>query len=210
MKRLTCISMAGNPLADLTWFKGDVKVEGTTTIKDDGDYSKSELTLIANRTDNGLEYRCEASNPATPDPKTASTTLAVRFKPASVKISVSPEIKAGKKAVLTCESGSSNPTATILWRYNGQRLAGSDELVKAGDYGGNVTVNLLEIDVTPEHQGAVFICEAKNIELQQSVHDAETLSVKCKCCSSEYWFQLERYVVLHIPTIIGMCMFIKS
>ena len=181
MKRLTCISMAGNPLADLTWFKGDVKIEGTTTIKDDGDYSKSELTIIANRTDNGLEYRCEATNPASPDPKMTSTTLAVRFKPAGVKITVSPEKpKAGKKAVLTCESGSSNPTASIVWRYKGQRLTGSDELVKAGDFGGNITVNLLEIDVTPEHQGAVYICEAKNLELQQSVHDAETLSVKCK------------------------------
>ena len=209
MKRLTCISMAGNPLADLTWFKGGVKVEGTTTIKDDGDYSKSELTLIANRTDNGLEYTCEASNPATPDPKKTSMTLAVRFKPAWVKTSVSPESpKAGKKAVLTCESGSSNPTATIVWRYNGQRLQGSDELVKAGDYGGNVTVNLLEIDVTPEHQGAVFICEAKNLELQQSVHDAETLVVKCKCSSRYFGIYIVCLLVcLSVPTMY-VCLFV--
>ena len=57
-KRLTCISMAGNPLADLKWFKGGVEIAGTTTVKGDGgDYSRSELLVTANRTDNNLDYR---------------------------------------------------------------------------------------------------------------------------------------------------------
>ncbi|XP_059087472.1 nephrin-like isoform X2 [Tigriopus californicus] len=182
MKRLTCISMAGNPLADLTWFRGEEKIEGTTTIKGgDGKYSSSELAIIANRTDNELPYRCEASNPATSEPKKTTVQLSVLFKPALVKITVDPASpKAGKKAILTCESSSSNPTASIVWRYNGKRMSGSDQVIKTGEYGGNVTSNLLEIDVTPEHQGAVFICEAKNPVLDHSVHDAETLSVKYK------------------------------
>ncbi len=57
-KRLTCISMAGNPLADLKWFKGNVEISGTTTVKGDGgDYSRSELVVTANRTDNNVDYR---------------------------------------------------------------------------------------------------------------------------------------------------------
>lgn len=43
-----------------------------------------------------------------------------------------------------------------------------------------MTESILEVDVTPEHQGAVFICEARNPRLRQSVHDAKTLSVKCE------------------------------
>ena len=28
MRRITCISMAGNPLADLKWFRGDEELTG--------------------------------------------------------------------------------------------------------------------------------------------------------------------------------------
>ncbi len=57
---------------------------------------------------------------------------------------------------------------------------GVDTAVKPGDFGGNITTNILEVEVKPEHHGSVFICEATNEELQESVHNARTLSVKCK------------------------------
>ena len=59
-------------------------------------------------------------------------------------------------------------------------LQGVDTAVKAGEYGGNITTNILEVEVKPEHHASVFICEAINEELQESVHNARTLSVKCK------------------------------
>ena len=52
--------------------------------------------------------------------------------------------------------------------------------MKPGEYGGNITTNILEVEVKPEHHGSVFICEATNEELQESVHNARTMSVKCK------------------------------
>ena len=52
--------------------------------------------------------------------------------------------------------------------------------VKPGDYGGNVTVNQLEVNVTADHHGAVYICEAENAQLKRSVHNAITLSVNCE------------------------------
>lgn len=182
IKRLTCISMAGNPLADLKWFRGDEEIPGTVTVKGEGgDYSKSDLLITANRTDNGLFYKCHASNPATTESLESHILLKVLFKPAFVKISVEPETpKAGKKAHLTCESGSSNPTARIVWRFKDQHFAGMDASVKKGEYGGSLTTNMLEIEVKPEDHGEVFICEAINDELQESVHNAKTLSVKCK------------------------------
>ena len=58
IKRITCISMAGNPLPDLKWFRGDDEIPGLTTEKDEEEnYSRSDLIVVANRTDNGLKYR---------------------------------------------------------------------------------------------------------------------------------------------------------
>ena len=51
-----------------------------------GEYSKSELVLVLNRTDNGRPYRCEASNAASDEPKSGVITMAVLFKPNVVKI----------------------------------------------------------------------------------------------------------------------------
>ncbi len=122
-------------------------ISGTTTVKGaDGDFSKSELEVVVNRTDNGKLYRCEAKNPAMASAKVASRRLRVRFRPDRVAISVEPSAPAaGKRAVLRCRSGSSNPTARISWRYKGERLAGTDERVEQGNNGGNITTNILEV-----------------------------------------------------------------
>ena len=186
MRRITCISIAGNPLADLKWFRGEEELTGAVLVKGENqnglsEYSKSDLTFKANRTDNGKAFSCQASNAATSEPLTASVPISVYFKPAFVKIKSEPEEpKAGQKAILTCESGSSNPTAKIRWRYKNKPYAGIDSSIKKGEYGGNITTNMLEIEIKPEDHGAVIICEAVNEELGESVHNAKTLSVKCK------------------------------
>ena len=48
------------------------------------------------------------------------------------------------------------------------------------EFGGNCTTNHLEIEVTAELDGAVYVCEATNEELRESVHNAKTLTVNCK------------------------------
>ena len=107
--------------------------------------------------------------------------LSVLFKPSFVTITSDPvEPKAGQKAILTCESGSSNPTARIVWRYKNKHYNGNIIDVKEGEYGGNITTNRLELQIKPEDHGAIIICEAINDELQESTHNAQTLSVKCK------------------------------
>ena len=186
IRRLTCISMAGNPLADLTWFRGDEELSQAVTVKgENGDYSKSDLTITVNRKDNGQAYKCKASNSATDEnsqqPLTTSLPLSVRFKPESVKITVEPaEPKAGQKANLICESGTSNPQSRIVWRYKHETYNGTTESVKDGEFGGKITKNILQRTIHPEDHGAIIICEAINDDLQESVHNAITLSVKCK------------------------------
>ena len=191
-KRLTCLSMAGNPLPSLKWFKGNEEITGTTTHKDkSADYSRSELIITANRSDNGIEYKCEAKNEAIESALSTKVKLLVQFKPSEVSISVEPETpKAGKKATLTCKSGSSNPQASIVWRKVIKNVKSSEVLQGVTEnttkdcgepaFGGKCTTNKLEINVTSELHGAVYVCEATNEELRESVHNAKTLSVNCK------------------------------
>ena len=51
---------------------------------------------------------------------------------------------------------------------------------QSGDFGGNITISLLEVDILAEHHGSMFVCEAKNEALGQSVHNAMTISVNCE------------------------------
>ena len=43
-----------------------------------------------------------------------------------------------------------------------------------------MTISLLEVDIKAEHHGSMFVCEAKNEALGQSVHNAMTISVNCE------------------------------
>jgi len=181
--------MAGNPLPNIKWYKGSVEITGVPTHKEKAaDYSRSELIITANRSDNGVEYRCEAKNEAIDTALISKVNLLVQFKPSAVTISVDPATaKAGEKANLTCKSGSSNPTASIVWRKVVKNIKSSTVLPgvtehpsESCEFGGNCTTNRLEINVTRELDGAVYVCEATNEELRESVHNAKTLSVHCK------------------------------
>ena len=146
-KRITCLSMAGNPLPNLKWFKGSEEITGIPTHKEtSADYSRSELIITANRTDNGVEYRCEAKNEAIDTPLVSKVNLLVQFKPSEVSISVEPSTpKAGEKAVLTCKSGSSNPTASIVWTAKATATQGN---------GGSECINLNHNSSKPRAQSA--------------------------------------------------------
>ena len=125
LKRLTCTSIAGNPLATLRWFSGKRELPSVYTTRDN--YASAELAFVPNQVDNGAELRCEATNVAIQDsdssPFISSRQLNVQFAPAYVQVSISPEQpKAGQNATLICETGSSRPAATIDWWSNGQKV----------------------------------------------------------------------------------------
>ena len=189
---LTCTALGGNPLADLTWFRGAEKIEGPVTIKEDDDFSRSVLTVTAQKSDNSVGYRCDAASKAGPT-QSASIRLPVQFKPDKVTVTADPATSvAGRKTVLKCETGSSRPAAEIKWHYKGKTLAGHTASVRPGTDSGEISVSMLEVQVTHLHDGAWYECEATNAALQQSVHSAITLSVKCEF-NDVQWSRLERF-----------------
>jgi hypothetical protein len=80
LQRLTCVVNGGNPPPTLKWFVGDDEIKsGIASVS--GQVVSSELSIVAKDSDNGAEYRCEASNSATGDsPLTASVHLTVHCK----------------------------------------------------------------------------------------------------------------------------------
>ncbi|CAH1395844.1 unnamed protein product [Nezara viridula] len=185
LQKISCISSGGNPLATLTWYKNDKKINSVSKTNDRS--VSAEVTILANVTDNEAVYKCEASNPATEIPLIERVQLSVHFPPEHVKIKKEPEeLRAGTIATLTCDASSSNPPSEMSWWREGISVTeGITNSSKPGLHGGTVSSIQLKLNITPEIDGDVYTCQAANIVLQRSVHDAVTMSVLYKPVFSE-------------------------
>nr|XP_040233680.2 nephrin isoform X1 [Anopheles coluzzii]XP_049464367.1 nephrin isoform X1 [Anopheles coluzzii]XP_049464368.1 nephrin isoform X1 [Anopheles coluzzii] len=176
VQRLQCTSSGGNPLATLTWYKNDKKLNTPTKTTDKS--VSSEISILVNATDNQAKYRCEAHNSATEIPMSASRTLAVNFPPETVKIKIiPPELKPGIEATLICDSSSSNPPATISWWRDGIAVDGMNNSSKPGLWGGTVSSLELKVNISQDMDGNVYTCQSANEALQRNVHEAIKLQV---------------------------------
>ncbi|XP_038107931.1 nephrin isoform X1 [Culex quinquefasciatus] len=176
VQKLLCVSSGGNPLATLTWFKNDKKINSVLKTVDKS--VSAELTILANVTDNMARYRCEAHNSATEIPLFETKTLSVHFAPETVKITIDPpELKPGLEATLICDSSSSNPPAVISWWRDGIAVQGINNSSKAGLWGGTVSSLELKVNITQDMNGNVYTCQSTNEALQRSVHEAVNLQV---------------------------------
>ncbi|XP_065093879.1 nephrin isoform X2 [Ochlerotatus camptorhynchus] len=176
VQKLGCISTGGNPLATLTWYKNDKKVNSASKTADKS--VSAELTILANVTDNQARYRCEAHNSATEIPLFQTKTLSVHFAPETVKITIDPpELKPGIEATLICDSSSSNPPAKISWWRDGIAVTGINNSSKPGLWGGTVSSLELKVNITQDMNGNVYTCQSSNEALQRSVHEAVNLQV---------------------------------
>ncbi|XP_034175874.1 sticks and stones isoform X1 [Osmia lignaria lignaria] len=177
--RLMCTAVSGNPLATLSWYKNDKKVPGTTRTRDHA--VSSELTILVNASDNNARIRCEAANSATQIPLRKVLVLKVNFPPEKVKITREPQnLHAGQEGRIICESSSSNPAAEMSWWRGGIPVQGTKNGTKPGLHGGFLSFVELALDVTEEMNGEVYTCQARNNQMERSIHDATTLDVLYK------------------------------
>lgn len=88
--------------------------------------------------------------------------------------------KSGGKVDLTCESASSNPPAQVIWWRDGLQLINDQITIVNSTYGGKSTRASIRLNVTNTDHGTVYVCQASNKIMQQSVHDAITLNVRRK------------------------------
>ncbi|XP_054737166.1 nephrin isoform X2 [Anastrepha obliqua] len=176
VQKLLCVSSGGNPLATLTWYKNDKRINSVIRTADKS--VSAEITILANVTDNQAQYRCEASNSATEIPLFESTILSVHFAPETVKIRVEPEeLKPGVEVTIVCDSSSSNPPAKLTWWKDGIPIDGINNSSKPGLWGGTVSTLEFKVNVSQEMNGVVYTCQSANEALQRSVHEAICLNV---------------------------------
>nr|QRF78296.1 Nephrin [Novocrania anomala] len=176
IQKLKCLCMGGNPIATLTWWKGDKQMPAVD--KSVGTIASSEISFIAKEDDNQASYRCNATNPATAEPLIVSVKLTVHFPPKSVTITTDPPVaKANEKLTVTCTSSSSNPASVITWWKDGSVVKSIAAGVADAENGGIKTSNKLEITLSPSNDMDTYECQARNDVLAMTVHDAITLDV---------------------------------
>ncbi|XP_017758682.1 PREDICTED: nephrin [Eufriesea mexicana] len=177
--KLMCTATSGNPLATLTWYKNDKKVLGTIRTRDHA--ISSELAILVNASDNNARIRCEAANSATEIPLLKVLVLKINFPPEKVKITREPQnLHAGQEGRIICESSSSNPAAEMSWWKGGIPVQGTKNGTKPGLHGGFLSFVELTLDVTEEMNGELYTCQARNNQMDRSIHDATTLDVLYK------------------------------
>ncbi|OWF40059.1 Nephrin [Mizuhopecten yessoensis] len=172
---LECVSRGGNPLAQVVWFKNDVKVD--FSYSSSNDRSINELSFTVGASDNDAVYRCEATNAATEYPLTAQVQIVVYFPPEKVTISGNRLATAGEEVELTCETANSNPASVVTWLVRGRQIAGTQSHVEESDDGGYITRSLIRVTLTNREDQIVYTCQAMNDGSSEPVTDTVTLSV---------------------------------
>ncbi|WKY15111.1 hypothetical protein Q1695_000542 [Nippostrongylus brasiliensis] len=168
---LTCEAHGGNPLADISWYRGYDKLPGARSSVS-GDSAISALSLTLERNMNGQRLKCEAMNSALDEPLVDSKQLNVLFQPRRVTIRT-PEgtrhqLLAGEEAKLHCLAAGSNPHAQITWNFhpNGEPnplvFTGETILNETSRDAGHTIENAVTFTPTEEYDGTLVRCIASN------------------------------------------------
>ncbi|GFR88536.1 down syndrome cell adhesion molecule [Elysia marginata] len=179
-KTLECVAQGGNPQADLTWFRGNTKIDDVFVPRN-GPIAKSLLELHFQPEDNGAVYKCEANNNASVTRKVKQVTFSVMFPPKTVNITGhNRPASVGQEITLECQCSSSNPPAKLTWKKNRHRLIGTNPVTENGENGGKRSSSVLKVIASPRDHNSVFSCSAWNERLEQTVTNAITLQVLFK------------------------------
>nr|XP_055044749.1 hemicentin-1-like [Misgurnus anguillicaudatus] len=130
---LQCDIVNVAPVKSLTvkWFKGEKEVHNKT-FKTPSVNETSILKITANRSEIGIEYRCEAEMTAEPAAQNISrlkSNFTVQFKPVINETKLPSEVPVfrGYPVVLTCEANG-NPTPEIRWKTNPNNIVNGENL----------------------------------------------------------------------------------
>ncbi|XP_043210989.1 nephrin-like [Amphibalanus amphitrite] len=176
-KTLTCVSVGGNPPADLVWFRNGQPV--TYQYRAQAGRAMAQLVLTVERDDHGAEFRCEASSKMHPAPMVTHAQLNVQFGPERVTVSGTQEARGGDTVHMSCITSSSNPPANITWVINGRTMMNMSQSHAPSPAGsGWVTRSNMSTMVPPGLQEDMLVsCHALNPRLGVTKQGAQKVTV---------------------------------
>ncbi|XP_023232441.1 neural cell adhesion molecule 1-like isoform X1 [Centruroides sculpturatus] len=159
-----CQSKGSRPPAQITWMKGNVKIDSSQEItSEDGDTTTSTLTFVPSSEDNRKSLLCRAENPDLPESALNDEwTMNVLYVPQlSLTLGASDQheqIREGSNVYFECNIQANPSIYEIGWKYEGQTLAHDPPS------GINVRNNSLSLQgVRRSHRGR-YQCVARNAE----------------------------------------------
>lgn len=206
---LICSSRHGNPLPQLIWYKQGKKLKHQTFKMVEDSHSEAVLKIKVDRTDNKMNYRCQATNEANFVPANRNITLQVLFPPKDASVYMTPQgggpniniIRAGDSGELHCDVASSSPEPRVRWFREGKLMTpqGAVNSRKMGQHGGVTVSSTLPVNggkpVTEGDDRRRFSCVVDNPGIAETnVTKQFTLSVRYKPTFNASL--LERYSVI--------------
>ncbi|CAJ1061659.1 nephrin [Xyrichtys novacula] len=175
--RLICFSTGGNPPGTLTWFKnGKVISDALKQTSFDQGVAR-ELIQVLTASDNVATYRCDAKNEAKKS-ISAQTKLKVYFPALNVKITTKQKKpRRGQMLTLECQSGSSNPKASISWSLGALSFKGEEQPPSKAQFGGVSVRSFLSLNLTSQHHNQRVTCQAYSSELAEGANTFFKLNV---------------------------------
>ncbi|XP_015264059.1 PREDICTED: nephrin, partial [Gekko japonicus] len=208
--KLTCFASGGNPLPRLDWFKDNKMVRDGILVPTgpSGNIVSKELLLTTTPSDNMATYRCNASSPSrTQPPLTGFTRLHVQYPPLQVAITTTTkEVRHNQTLKLTCQSGSSNPPATLTWLKDGKELNAIDLGQKKAEYGGFSTSSQVTLVAYLADHGQRVECHAYSSVLSEDVNAFYQLNILFPpefSAEQPHAVQVAEYEVVRLPLLVS-------
>ncbi|XP_067137950.1 synaptogenesis protein syg-2-like isoform X2 [Centruroides vittatus] len=123
-----CQSKGSRPPAQITWMKGNVKIDSSQEItSEDGDTTTSTLTFVPSSEDNRKSLLCRAENPDLPESALNDEwTMNVLYVPQlSLALGASDkheQIREGSNVYFECNIQANPSIYEIGWKYEGKTL----------------------------------------------------------------------------------------
>ncbi|XP_042237410.1 uncharacterized protein LOC121876399 [Homarus americanus] len=160
---ITCISLDGWPLPNLTWWKNNHIIGNGRDVTGPGQVQSDLVVEKVTRDWHNQTLTCTASNTPLVSPVTVSVVIQLYLLPRSVEIRGTGAVREGSQTMLVCIAEGSRPSPRITWTIRGRtHHAHKDEEE------GLVTVSTLLVNVSRDDDNGLVTCTAENPEVQGS------------------------------------------
>ncbi|XP_022255317.1 synaptogenesis protein syg-2-like [Limulus polyphemus] len=172
---LTCVSLGGKPLPNVSWWRNSELIDDTSTIVSREKVTNELILQGLNRRHISSSLTCKSSNSNLTSPASSTVVLKMILRPLLVKI-ISPHqsFLAGQKSELQCHSYGSKPAAHISWWNERKELRTSVTTARTD----NFTYSKLSFTPSVDDNGSYLSCRADNPLIPNSgLEDGRILNI---------------------------------